>query len=68
MVRRHDAALARCLARDFSGALADWQALQGDADPTLHSELHAVWIARCEHYLSAPPPADWDGVHTFETK
>jgi hypothetical protein len=45
-----------------------FQALQGDADPTLHSELHAVWIARCEHYLSAPPPADWDGVHTFETK
>jgi adenylate cyclase len=68
MVRRHEAALARCLGRDFSGALADWQALQRDADPALHSELHAVWIARCEHYLSTPPPADWDGVHTFETK
>ena len=68
MVRRHEAALARYLARDFGEARAQWQALQDAPDAALHSELHAVWIKRCEQYLASPPPADWDGVHTFETK
>ena len=68
MVRRHEAALARYLARDFGEARAQWQALQDAPDAALHSELHAVWIKRCEQYLVSPPPADWDGVHTFETK
>lgn len=28
----------------------------------------ALYIERCEHFIEAPPPAEWDGVYEFKTK
>jgi hypothetical protein len=30
--------------------------------------LAGIFIKRCENYISTPPPADWDGVHTMTSK
>jgi hypothetical protein len=27
-----------------------------------------VYYARCKHYLTNPPPEDWDGVFVMKTK
>lgn len=27
-----------------------------------------VYYKRCEHYISNPPPDDWDGVFVMKTK
>jgi len=27
-----------------------------------------VYLARCNHYIQNPPPADWDGVFIMKTK
>jgi adenylate cyclase len=27
-----------------------------------------IYIKRCRHFLEAPPPPDWDGVHTMTSK
>jgi len=27
-----------------------------------------VYYARCKHYVSNPPPDDWDGVFVMKTK
>jgi adenylate cyclase len=27
-----------------------------------------LYVERCEHFLDAPPPPDWDGVWTMTTK
>jgi hypothetical protein len=27
-----------------------------------------VYYARCKHYLTSPPPEDWDGVFVMKTK
>ena len=27
-----------------------------------------VYLARCNHYIDNPPPADWDGVFVMKTK
>ena len=63
-IRRHEQALAAYRARAFDQALSAWQALHADAP----HPLWEVWLERAEHYLAEPPPADWDGVYTFQTK
>jgi adenylate cyclase len=30
--------------------------------------VYALYLARIEVFRKEPPPADWDGVTTFETK
>ncbi len=27
-----------------------------------------VYLARCKHYITSPPPEDWDGVFVMTTK
>jgi len=27
-----------------------------------------LYVQRCEHFIEAPPAADWDGVFTMTTK
>ncbi|RKX77870.1 MAG: hypothetical protein DRP87_07875 [Spirochaetes bacterium] len=27
-----------------------------------------VYLQRCDHYISNPPPEDWDGVFVMQTK
>lgn len=42
----------------FSEALA--------SDP--HDGPSQVYLDRCRHYLTNPPPEDWDGVFVMKTK
>jgi hypothetical protein len=32
------------------------------------AELYRSFQERVDNYLSTPPPPDWDGTHTFDTK
>lgn len=50
-----DAARARYLARDFTGALA-WFQRHAAADPP-----SAAYAERCRSFLVKPPPPGWDG-------
>ena len=58
-------ALAHYKAGDYQDALAGFQAcakLFPKDGPTL------AYVARCEAYISSPPPADWDHVFTLFEK
>ena len=33
-----------------------------------HDKAAAMYIARCDHFIAEPPPADWDGVWVMESK
>ena len=48
--------------RDFASAATAFDALSA-IDPAA-----AVYAARCRHYLSELPPADWNGAFTMKTK
>ncbi len=54
-------ALARYRHRDFAGARAGFAALKA-------STLRDLYVARCDAFIAAPPPADWDGTTRFTTK
>jgi tetratricopeptide (TPR) repeat protein len=50
---------------DFKSALGYFtQALKADPD----DGPSKVYYVRCKHYLSNPPPDDWDGVFVMTTK
>ena len=55
-VRGYERAFAAYLARDFSRAVEILSRNETDA-PSI------VLRQRCETFLHAPPPADWQGVH-----
>lgn len=51
--------------KNFSEALENFKkalSIKPDDPPT------ALYVERCEDYLSEPPPADWDGVYVMKTK
>ncbi|MCX9155330.1 AAA family ATPase [Niveibacterium sp. 24ML] len=52
-------------ARDFSAALAAFRHVSAQ-DP--EDEVPTEFIARCEHYLIAPPPAHWQGFERLTQK
>jgi adenylate cyclase len=60
----------------FAEALSHYRARDWDAAETILAELsaldaqplYALYLERVRHFRSNPPPADWDGVFTFETK
>lgn len=60
----------------FAEVLAHYRARNWDAAETILAELaalgsrplHALYLERIRHFRANPPPADWDGVFTFETK
>jgi adenylate cyclase len=54
-------ALASYRGRDFAGAREKFAAMA-------ESTLRALYMARCEEFIAAPPPADWDGTTRFTTK
>jgi adenylate cyclase len=58
----YEEALAAYFSRDFSGALARFEALAPDDPPS------AVLAARCAAMVAHPPPDDWGGVHVALTK
>jgi len=49
----------------FSEALEIFQTLRQEHDDRL---LYRLYEERCEHFLSTPPPADWDGVFRHTSK
>lgn len=64
-VRAFEAALELYRARDFAGAidaLEKVRALAPDDGPT------ALYLDRCRHFASEPPPPDWDGVWRMKEK
>ena len=58
------AALAQLRAQQWDQAEAIIVALQQKSP---HG-LYTLYLERIAHFRSAPPPADWDGVTTFDTK
>lgn len=52
------------LKKDFSGALNSFKEAQQVHD----EEVTRLYISRCEDYMAAPPPPDWDGVYEMKTK
>jgi adenylate cyclase len=56
-------ALALYQEQKFTAALLEFRALADAGDKT-----SAVYVERCEHFVSEPPAADWDGVFEMKTK
>ena len=60
----------------FAEVLAHYRARNWDSAGTILAELAAIdgqalytlYLERIRHFRLNPPPADWDGVFTFETK
>lgn len=62
LIERFRAALDLYHGRDFAAAAAAFAEL-AEADP-----VSALYRERAERYRDTPPPADWDGRYTLETK
>ena len=54
--------------QDWSEAQAHLTSLQDRFDRSPLLGLYQQFSGRIHHYRSAPPPADWDGAHTFDSK
>ncbi|KAF1044237.1 MAG: Adenylate cyclase 1 [Herbaspirillum frisingense] len=63
-VDRWHAALALVRAQQWDEAQREILALQ----ESFARGIYALYLERIAHYRAEPPPADWDGVTTFETK
>ncbi|HEU4371810.1 MAG TPA: adenylate/guanylate cyclase domain-containing protein [Methylomirabilota bacterium] len=65
VVERYAEGIRHYRAREFKDALACFrEALVLNArDQPSH-----LYVERCEHFLTAPPPPDWDGVWTLTSK
>jgi adenylate cyclase len=63
-VAQWHAALVQVRAQQWDQAQAALQDLQAQQP----RGLYGLYLERIAHYRNAPPPADWDGVTTFETK
>jgi adenylate cyclase len=61
VVAAYERALAAYWRRDFEAALALLES-QGDDGPS------RVIAARCRLFLTAPPPAEWNGIHVATDK
>jgi adenylate cyclase len=63
----HQAMLAAYRKRDWAGAEARIQACRAQGVRALDG-LYDLFVARIAAFKLAPPPEDWDGVFTAETK
>lgn len=65
VMRLFEAGLSAYRAQHWDGAIRVFRqvldAVPGDAPSRLY-------IQRCKTYLATPPPSDWDGVYTMQTK
>jgi len=59
------AAHALYQARDWPAALDALRALR---QASTRPDLVDLYIERCERFIETPPPADWDGVQSYEKK
>lgn len=62
-LERFKGALALYQGQRFTDAIQVFRALTLAGDKT-----SAVYVERCEHFISEPPAADWDGVFEMKTK
>ena len=62
---RFEEAMQRYRQRDFKGARELWRAI---ADIDADDFLTKLYLGRCEVFLAAPPPENWDGVMQLESK
>jgi adenylate cyclase len=51
--------------QDWLIALGSYQQLNSEHES---QRLYELYRERIEHYMSEPPPANWDGVYTFTIK
>ncbi len=64
-IKRYHAALAKYRQRDWDTAEREIFSLSREyPDDT----VYAMYLDRIMHYRNHPPPADWDGVFTHQTK
>jgi adenylate cyclase len=56
--------LAKYRTKDFAGALAVFEGIISGRD----DGPSATYIERCKHFLSEPPPGEWDGVWHMKEK
>ena len=73
LVEIFESALAQYKKQNFSQALKifqESQPLESSRYPDLTTATSAsqVYIERCQHFLSTPPPPDWDGVFKMTSK
>lgn len=64
-IAQYDEGFERYLRRDFDGAIESFRAadrIRGRDEPSRRM------ILRCRHYIDQPPPVDWDGTDTAESK
>ena len=61
-------ALASCRLQHWDNLQAHLHALQTAYADTHFAGLYRQLGARCDHYRATPPPSDWDGAHTFDSK
>ncbi|MFZ4618211.1 MAG: hypothetical protein ACOYM2_18705 [Rectinemataceae bacterium] len=57
--------MARFDSRDWKGARETFQAC---LDASAEDGPSKTYIGRCDNYIKAPPPADWDGVYNLTAK
>jgi adenylate cyclase len=62
---RWEAAYALFKQRRWSDAQAAFQALSAEKPA---DKVAALYVKRCQGFVAAPPPADWDGVQRFDAK
>ncbi len=65
--RVHNRFLQHYRAREFAKAAGDLEVLRAMA-PFELKQLYAVFEARVAHLAAHPPPDDWDGTYTAESK
>jgi adenylate cyclase len=64
-IARYDEGFERYLRRDFDGAIECFR----EADQMRgRDEASRRMILRCRRYIHQPPPVDWDGTDTAESK
>ena len=64
-VEAFELGLSQYRQRNWQAALAAFQAALGEAPGDGPSSLYCE---RCRIYLDNPPPEDWDGVWSMQTK
>jgi adenylate cyclase len=60
----YEAALGLYRSRQWEEAARDFEALMEKSG----HKVYGLYRARCMEFLSSPPPSDWDGIFTHQTK
>jgi hypothetical protein len=69
MLESYNKGLTLYKQKKFTEALACFhEALQHKEKDEPEDGPTKLYIARCQELIKTPPPPDWDGVYTMETK